>query len=365
MKKIHHATLIAFIMASANISASDVTVYGIIDTGLKFRNVEADQAANWTALEGNSLTMESGMSLGSRFGFKGSEDLGNGTTIGFVLENGFNSDTGELMSDNLIFGRESQLYIENNFGKLSFGRVALLKSDLGSFGLMGELSAFAAGWGDVGSHTMLFASFDNRRDNTITYVSPSFAGARIHAQYAMGNGSAGNENKSSATGGRYGALAFTYDNANLKFITLIDTLNKNPQETKGSDTITATAGISYKFTPLTIYVAGQYFTHANSVGSSSFKYDLGNEGDIEGYGTTFGARIPAAGGTMRASVGWMDATSDTTHSDVSRFILSGGYEYSFSKRTSCYTAISYTQDSDPADRDPSMILAVAGLRHKF
>lgn len=39
-----------------------------------------------------------------------------------------------------IFGRESQMYLEGACGKLSFGRVAVLMSDLGSFGLMGEVA---------------------------------------------------------------------------------------------------------------------------------------------------------------------------------------------------------------------------------
>ncbi len=341
--------------------AADLTVYGLIDTGLNFRSVDADDSATWSALDGEHLSMDSGMTLGSRFGFKGSERISEALTVGFVLENGFDSDTGSMMTGR-IFGRESQVYLEGGFGKLSFGRVAVLMSDLGSFGLMGELSALATGYGDAGNHAMIFSSFDVRRDNVVTYVSPSFAGFTLHAQYAMGND---NENKSSAAGGRYGALALTYKNGPLSVILHGDRLNKNHEELEGKDTVTVTGGVSYAFEPLTLYVAGQYFANANEVGGTSYGYELGGLGDIDGWGATVGARVPVAGGTLRLSAGYMDAESDETEEDVTRFIIGAGYEYWLSKRTSWYAAAGYTRDDDAAGRNPTMVQVVAGLRHKF
>lgn len=86
--------------------AADVTLYGVIDTGLVFQHADADMQGVDTV---DTFQMKSGVTAGSRFGLKGTEDLGNGLKIGFVLENGFSSDTGSFTQDNRLFGREAQL----------------------------------------------------------------------------------------------------------------------------------------------------------------------------------------------------------------------------------------------------------------
>lgn len=129
--------------------------------------------------------------------------------------------------------------------------------------------------------------------------------------------------------------------------------------------VTVTGGVSYKFEPLTLYVGGQYFNNANEVGSSSYGYKFGGFGDIDGWGATIGARAPVMGGTLRVSAGYMDAESDASNEDVTRFIFGVGYEYSVTKRTSWYVAAGYTRDDDVSGNNPTMYQAVAGLRHKF
>ena len=60
--------------------AADVTVYGLVDYGLMYTGT--DNGSNTSHV----TEMTSGKNLGSRFGFKGSEDLGNGLKVGFILE---------------------------------------------------------------------------------------------------------------------------------------------------------------------------------------------------------------------------------------------------------------------------------------
>ena len=73
--------------------AANVNIYGVIDTGFAY---------NHTSVTGqdstSSFQMKSGQTMGSRWGLRGTEDLGSGYTIGFTLESGFNSDTGSLMN---------------------------------------------------------------------------------------------------------------------------------------------------------------------------------------------------------------------------------------------------------------------------
>ena len=78
-------------LASGAAFAADTQIYGVIDTGFSVRN---NQYVN-----GNSDTttrMVSGQYIGSRFGIKGSEDLGNGYKAGFVLESSIKTDDGSL-----------------------------------------------------------------------------------------------------------------------------------------------------------------------------------------------------------------------------------------------------------------------------
>ena len=77
--------------------AADVQLYGRIDTGVRYTNIDAD-VANQDDV--SKFEMSSGNSTGNRFGLKATEDLGNGMKVGFVLENGFNSDDGALKQGN-------------------------------------------------------------------------------------------------------------------------------------------------------------------------------------------------------------------------------------------------------------------------
>lgn len=68
--------------------AADVQLYGLVDLGLNWTQV--DKGTTTT----DSFGMGSGQNSGSRFGLKGTEDLGNGYKVGFNLENSFKADDG-------------------------------------------------------------------------------------------------------------------------------------------------------------------------------------------------------------------------------------------------------------------------------
>lgn len=386
--------------------AADVTVYGVVDYGFNYQHVDAD-------IQGvdaqDNFEMRSGMNSGSRFGFKGSEDLGNGLTVGFVLENGFDADSGNLGYDGRIFGRESQVYLSGNFGTVSFGRMGQLASGNGTYGLLnGEFSPFSGGWADSVGPKYLFATGYARYDNTITYKSPEFAGLNVFAQYSFENDSVtknasnGDEGKSNTD--RYYGIGAKYKNGNLALVGIVDQVNYRT-EGNNEDQLTGTLGASYDFGVVKAYFLGQYFKDARNVGQKSAmggetvtlganeKVTIGTSGygtiagynaAMEGYGLTLGASVPAFGGTFLGQVGYMDADNDDGDYrveygvDVSRWNVTLGYTYSLSKRTSVYAAAAYTKDdvtfnSNKADNsvknsanyDPTRTEVVAGLIHKF
>ena len=83
---------------------SSVTLYGLIDTSMVYQsNVKGS----------SNYLMNSGSLSTSRWGLRGTEDLGGGLSAVFDLENGFNSANGTLKNGGDLFGRWQ--------GKLVFG----------------------------------------------------------------------------------------------------------------------------------------------------------------------------------------------------------------------------------------------------
>ena len=164
------AALAVLSLSAGLASASEVTLYGIVDNGLHYKHskVEADGVSKKT----DSFALESGISSTSRFGIKGSEDLGNGMTVSFKLENGFNADDGSF-GDDRLFNRESSLTLSGDFGKLSFGRMGAIGSAAGDFDAAFAIGdAFDGGDGDVFG----FATSDryDNRSPTRHRASPAF-----------------------------------------------------------------------------------------------------------------------------------------------------------------------------------------------
>ena len=384
-------TLVGLAAAAAMCSASaaSVTLYGIIDTGFAYNSYNDDNYSTLTDNADNSFGMMSGQSSGSRFGLKGVEELGNGLTVGFILENGFNSDTG-AMGDDRLFNRESSIYIEGGFGKFGMGRLSTLANDSGTTGLGGYFSSFGTGWGDVGVQSYMQAYRPTRMDKMVYYKTPNFAGAEVWVLYGMGDEEDKTyENESSRD--RYYAAAVTYNNGGLSLYGAVDVLNKasfgtanNTADTK-DDQITITAAVNYDCGFAKSYLGVHWFDNAKAVGASSYDGDwsrLGNFGKTKGYGDAngwsvmLGVDIPVGNGKVKTTLGYLDASSDNegigsadADQDLKRFMVGAGYEYYLSKRTTVYIGAGYLQDSIDTAKgnsyDPSWVQVNCGLKHKF
>ena len=161
--------------------AANVTMYGIIDTGLGYTSTDKGYGEDV-----NKFDMRSGQNSSTRFGVKGEEDLGNGLKVGFSLENGFNSDDGQLATEGRLFDREALLYVAGDFGELGMGRQGELASGNGRYGLFGsKVSPFSTGWSNIAGHKYVMGAGFGRMDNTITYKTPTFAGFNLLAQYSF------------------------------------------------------------------------------------------------------------------------------------------------------------------------------------
>ena len=383
-------------------AAADVTLYGLVDYGFNYQHVDAD-VKNVDASD--SFKMMSSQNSGSRFGLKGTEDLGNGLKVGFVLENGFDADTGSLANGGRLFGRESQVNLQGAFGTVSFGRVGELVSANGSYALMGKASPFSGGWQDSVGQKYVYANGFDRYDNMITYVTPSFNGFKVHAQYSFKNdGKDGDGVEGKASADRYYAIGATFETQNLYLVGVVDSKNWGSiaTDTDGhelDDQLSVTLGGAYDFGFMKLYASGQYFDNAKTVGTRSAqtsgaisggysfftaaksnddgKRTAGAAGQgAEGYGINIAVGVPAFGGTAKAQIAYMDAEAvEDSDLNVTRWSIAVGYDYNLTKRTSVYTAAAYTRDdlsneyvkqnSTKYGDNPTTIEVMAGLIHKF
>lgn len=351
--------------------AADVTMYGRVDLGLRFTNTDTDEA---TKDDVNKFEMASGNYTGNRFGLKGEEDLGNGMKVGFVLENGFTADDGKMNNDNRLFGRQASLHLKGSFGEVAFGRMGIMNSTAGTFGI-GQLSALETGWGDVGNQDFIWgAGFTARYDNMVTYATPEFAGAKVIAQYSFKNDNVndkdGVEGKSSTD--RYAGIGATYDANNFALRLIVDTINKKSGADVGDvdDTIRVTLGGSYDFGVVKPFLTASYFKDG-TVGKMAGVGGGAADTVYDGYGVVLGANAPLFGGTLKATAGYLKAdeqnVADADAQDIDRFIVGAGYEYKLSKRTTVYVDAGYGQDDiDNRDADkPSYFQAAVGMAHYF
>ena len=359
---------------SAGAYAADVELYGVVDTGLKYTHEKWQEksAAGKDTEKDQSFTMESGTNSATRFGLRGSEDLGNGLKVGFKLENGFSSDTGAL-GENRIFGREASVNVSGDFGTVYAGRMGILRSDTGSVGFYGAMaSAFGSGWSDnIAGHTFVMADYVSRRDNVLTYVSPEFAGTTLYAQYAMGgDDKIGSENKTTAD--RYAAIGAKWAGGPFEVGALVDWQNKSNRDVtinnytlpRGSysikDAYTVNLAGSYDCGFAKTYLALQYFKDANDgaglISEVASTYSANDAAQVmrlltvTGYGVHLSTAFDALGGSWKADIGYMDGDADLHvadtkgfNGDVKAYTASVGYEYALSKRTMVYTGMGYTQ----------------------
>ena len=367
--------------------AADVQLYGIVDTGLRYLHSDLDvDSPDYDAKD--TFSMESGMQSGSRWGIKGTEELGNGLTVGFILEDGFASDTGAEKDQ--MFDRESSLFIQGGFGKFAMGRIG----GVSSWGKHGVMSAFGTSWGNYAAQADAVFGGSGKWDNMIAYETPDFAGFKVFAQYGMGSDS--NENESSSD--RYYAIGASYANGPLNLYFAVDSINYQTAKLASGtpisgddidDAWTVRLGGNYDFEVVQLYAGAAYFDEAKLSSFSGaatdlanyYKKDLAKSFKVKGWSLGISAAIPAAGGKVLVGASYMDAeTADSMakydqgsmdNIDMTRWIVSAGYDYPLSKRTDVYGVVTYNQDSidyntkGKADEDPAVFGVMVGLRHKF
>ena len=375
MKKSLLAIALLGAFTASAFAEPSVTLYGRIDTGLVYTHKNLDNAAGST----DTFSMDSGVTTGSRWGLKGSEDIGN-AKVGFVLESGFNSDDGTSGQNNRLFGREAQVNISGAYGTLYAGRLASIASDSGSIGYLGDVSAFPSAYGFVGNQQGSTGTAYGRYDNTLAYETPTFGGLQGAIMYSFkgdtqsDDSSIKNARENSGDADRYLAAGLRYKAGKAAVVLTGDmTMYGNDAANYGNvdNGYSFILGGNYDFGVAKAFAKVTYFDNQVNLLDSfdliSDSRDLKKAEALKGWGAELGTNVPAFGGNFLAAVGYRDAKDvDDGSYKFKRWNAAVGYTYAFSKRTNVYGLAGYAQEKANAlDRKASGAQVGFGLVHKF
>ena len=212
----------------ANVCAQgNVGIYGVVDA-----------AAAYTSNQGgkSNTYMRSGSLSASKIGFQGVEDLGGGLTALFLLESGFESDTGAQSSASALFNRQAYVGLQSK----AYGSVTAGRQYTPYYLLVGSLASSNVLTGATGAHPGDIDGLDTtvRISNSVTYSMPAWRGLQASAQYGFGEAADGNAAGSSVSAAvKYSASPAEFALGYLKL--------KNGENAMGwSDKASASIGIS-------------------------------------------------------------------------------------------------------------------------
>jgi len=304
---------------------SSVTVYGIADIYGQY--VHGDDAT-MTRLQSGGLS-------GSRLGFKGTEDLGGGLSANFTLEMGINLDDGSLGQGGLAFGRQATVGIADR----SLGALTLGRQYSATYNVTDQFSMFSNS--GYGPSTAVIGGFDSyepvrgssdsatgnggpaRMNNSVAYVSPTWGGFSFGAGGGFGEVVDGaGSNRLWDAFARYTAGGF---DAMLSF-------DDDQGGSINPDAHRRTWTAAAKYALADWQITGGYLYTEDRSGA-----DLGGSGAWLGMGYRFGATLVKVQYVLNDPRNVEDAKTQA---------LGAGLDYSFSKRTTVYTALTYYKNDD-------------------
>src|SRR5258708_14239 len=173
----------ATLVAAPAFAQSSVTLYGVVDDAFVYANNQKGHS-NFYLRQGNLYA--------SKWGLKGSEDLGGGTSAIFDLQNGFDLNNGALSSSGVLFNRQAYVGLQNaNYGTFTMGR-----QSTPYYQFVGPLASSNWLTGATGAHPGDIDGLDTtiRISNSLIYNTPTWYGVQASVMYALG-GFAGSTGK--------------------------------------------------------------------------------------------------------------------------------------------------------------------------
>jgi general bacterial porin, GBP family len=381
MKKTLLAAAVLAGFAGAAQAETSVTLYGIVDAGIGYQKIKSG---------GDSVSrtgLIDGVQSGSRWGLRGSEDLGDGLRAIFTLESGFNSRTGSSSQGGRLFGRQATVGLAaDSWGTITIGRQTNVSSDF-----FGPIDPFAASYGQSHIGSSFGQTATLRYDNAIKYLTPSFGGFQIGALYSF------DINENSTSGGSSGTgfatnqkdrainAGLRYVNGPLNVAASYDRLNRNSGNAgalAGNDRINAwLVGGTYDFEVVKLALAYgqskdgwigaaspglQNGASITSLGAATGFNSYVYQNDLKVKSYLVGLSAPVGPGSLFGS--WQRADPNegvgSAAADETQNVYSLGYTYDLSKRTNVYAYGSYAKNYAFLEDTKSTAVGL-GLRHRF
>ncbi|MBR8387858.1 porin [Burkholderia cenocepacia] len=338
---------------------SSVTLYGVLDAGITYQSNVASKSL-WS--------MGSGIDQ-SRFGLRGSEDLGGGLKAIFTLESGFNIGNGRLGNNGGMFNRQAFVGLSSQYGTVTLGKQYDATQDY-----LAPLTATGSWGGTYFAHPLnndrLSTNGDVALNNSIKYTSANYAGLQFGGTYSFSNNQNFGNNRAYSGGLSYQfqglKLGAAYSQANLG-----DGTNANGATNIAAQGRVRTYGAAagYAFGPAQVGAAWTQSRIDNcAAGVPSLRAD--NYEVNAKYNLT-----PALG--LGAAYTYTNAKVDGSSAHWNQFGLQA--DYALSKRTDVYAQAVYQRASKNAggasiyngdlSTAPSSSInqtaATVGLRHRF
>jgi predicted porin len=383
LKKICAAVAACICVVGSVHAQSSVTLYGVADAGLLYSNNVGGQKLYSTS---------SGNLSGSRWGLRGTEDLGGGLKAVFVIENGFSIFNGRLGNGGDEFGRQAYVGLSSSkLGSLTLGRQ--YDSVVDYVGLFMAADQWVSYYG---AHPGDLDNMNNslRVNNAVKYTSPVMHGFTVGGLYSLG-GVAGqfSRNQIWSIGGKYAqgplSLAAAYLNVKDPNYSFFGN-NATSSTTATNMTSRVYSGYASARTQQVIAAAAAFSFGAATLGATysntQFK-DIGAEPGLARVGAGGGAKFHNAEVNFKYQVTpalVLGAAYDYTkgygvnNAKYHQGML--GADYFLSKRTDVYLNGVYQhasgQDSTgatavaniaglSASSTSNQTALIAGIRHKF
>ena len=387
MKKTLIVAAVAASFATAANAQSSVTLYGLIDAGFTYVNNEA--AANTAKGSAAAFRLSSGNINGSRWGLRGTEDLGGGMKAIFTLESGFSMGDGSALqkqngsASGTEFGRQAYAGISTaQFGTVTLGRQYDSVVDY-----LAPMTATGSWGGTYFAHP-----FDNdnanksfRVNNSVKYQSANYSGLTFGGLYGFSNQAGGfANNRAYSAGAQYAngpfKIAAAYlqlqnPNSNLSGGAMTDNGAGTNLVAKGAGATVQTQrtyglGANYAIGPVTVGGAWTQSRFQFAMGDSTARF---NNYEVNARYALTPALALGAAYTYTDVKGYTAGPNNNDHMKFHQVGLQT--DYALSKRTDIYAegivqlgkqgAEAQVYGTNAVSAHGNQVVVTTGIRHRF
>ena len=406
------ATVVAATLSLPAHAQSSVTLYGLIDAGLSYTsNAQTGRDSNGALKGGKQYSFQDAATsgvTGSRWGIRGSEDLGGGNAAIFTLENGFGAGTGTVALGGAEFARQAFVGLKSNtFGTVTLGR------QYDAVDMFVQPFAAVATWGGyMVSHAGDVDNLGNTRrsNNSIRYLSPTFNGFTFGGVYSVGGVADGiSQRQIYSIGASYVQGSFSaavaYLNArdpNFSFYgsqaNAGTTAASNNLGSVGSATAAQSiptfagyasarnlqiiaSGLSYKLGAATFNVVytNTQFQHLGNLADGPNPFNYSGTATFNSAEASVSYRFTPAW-SVGASYDYTHNSGASNQGSATYHLLAAGADFAFTKRTDIYGVIVYEHASGTDSLNQPAVASLTGqtpssnnhqlglhisLRHRF